>query len=278
MTMHSPDLYAPLFSRRTRLIVSSAALLTFALWLLGTPDGVLGKAAAVGYAICHQIAERTFPIDLDAERLMPLCARCTGIYLGVLLSCLLLSARGRLRSYRFPPLPIVLILLSFIGALGVDGINSYLTFFPDYQPIYPPTNPLRLLTGLLTGIAVAHLVVPFFNRTLWAQPQPTRSLDGARDLLAVCGMAGVVVLLVLSGRPLILWTLGVLSSLSVVALLSAIGGAFFVSVLRREGQAQAWRDLIVPLTAGFTLAMLQLSAITIVRFALTGTWSGFVIN
>jgi uncharacterized membrane protein len=277
--MRVPELpMTPLFSRRAHLIAIGAAALVFALWLLGTPHGALGKAAAIGYAICHQIAERTFPIDLEAELLMPLCARCTGIYLGVLLSYSLLIARGRLRSYRFPPLPIVLILLGFIGALGVDGINSYLTFFPDYQPLYPPTNPLRLLTGLLTGIAVAHLVVPFFNSTLWAQPQPTRSLDGARDLLAVCSLAGIVALLVLSGRPLILWILGVLSSLSVVALLSAIGAALFVSVLRREQQAQTWRDVIVPFAAGFTLAVLQLSAITIVRFALTGTWSGFVIN
>jgi uncharacterized membrane protein len=120
----------PLFSRRAHLIAISAAALVFALWLLGTPHGALGKAAAIGYAICHQIAERTFPIDLEAELLMPLCARCTGIYLGVLLSYSLLIARGRLRSYRFPPLPIVLILLGFIGVLGVDGINSYLTFFP----------------------------------------------------------------------------------------------------------------------------------------------------
>jgi uncharacterized membrane protein len=260
------------------LIAIGAAALVLALWLLGTPDGVLGKAAAIGYAICHQIAERTFPIDPDAALLMPLCARCTGIYLGVLLSCLLLIARGRLRSYRFPPPPIVLILLGFIGVLGIDGTNSYLTLFPGYQPLYPPSNLLRLLTGLLTGIAVAHLVVPFFNSTIWAQPRPTRSLDGARDLLATCGLAGIVALLVLSRRPLILWVLGILSSLSVVALLSAIGAALFVSVLRRERQAQTWRDAIAPFAAGFTLAMLQLSAIAAVRFALTGTWSGFVIN
>ncbi len=277
--MLPPDLTpAPLFSRRTGLIVALAALSIFAVWLLGTPDGVLGKAAAVGYAICHQIAERTFPIDLEANLLMPLCARCTGIYLGVLLSVLTLVARRRLRSYRFPPVAISLVLIGFVALLGIDGVNSYLTFFPAYQPIYPPSNPLRLLTGLLTGIAAAHLIVPFFNSTLWAQPQPTRSLDGARDLLAVCGVAGGVALLVLSGRPLILWTLGVLSSLSVVGLLSAIGAALFVSLLRRERQARTWRDLIVPFLAGFALAMLQLSAITVVRFALTGTWSGFVIN
>lgn len=270
--------FAPLFSRRTQLIAASVALSVFGLWLLGTPDGMLGKAAAVGYAICHQIAERTFPIDLEMNLLMPLCARCTGIYLGVLLSVLILTARQRLQSYRFPPVPIILVLIGFVALLGVDGVNSYLTFFPGYQPIYPPSNPLRLVTGLLTGIAVAHLIVPFFNSTLWAQPQPTRSLDGLRDLLAVCGVAGGVALLVLSGRPLILWTLGILSSLSVVGLLSAIGAALFVSVVRRERQAHTWRDLIVPFLVGFTLAMLQLGAITIVRFSLTGTWSGFVIN
>ncbi|RMF54122.1 MAG: DUF2085 domain-containing protein [Chloroflexota bacterium] len=275
--MEMPD-FTLRFSRRLQLMVASAAATIFALWLLGTPDGVLGKAAAVGYAICHQIAERTFPIDLEADLLMPLCARCTGIYLGVLLSFLILAARNRLRSYRFPPLPIVAILIGFVALLGVDGVNSYLTFFPGYQPIYPPSNPLRLITGLLAGITAAHLIVPFFNSTLWAQPQPTRSLDGLRDLLAVCAAAGVVALLVLSGRPLILWTLGVLSSLSVVALLSAIGAALFVSVLRRERQAHTWRDLIVPLLAGFSLAMLEISAITLVRFALTGTWSGFVIG
>ncbi|MCS6871972.1 MAG: DUF2085 domain-containing protein [Anaerolineae bacterium] len=277
--MHAPEQPTmPLFSRRTHLIVASLAVSVFALWLLGTPDGLLGKAAAVGYAICHQIAERTFPIDLETNLLMPLCARCTGIYLGVLLSFLLLTARRRLRSYRFPPVPIIITLISFVGILGVDGVNSYLTFFPGYQPIYPPSNPLRLLTGLLTGIAATHLIVPFFNSTLWMQPQPTRSLDGWRDLLATCGMAGIVALLVLSERPLIRWTLSILSSLSVVGLLSAIGAALFVSVLRRERQARTWRDLIVPLLAGFTLAMLQLGAITIVRFSLTGTWSGFVIN
>ncbi len=273
-----PTANPPIFSRRTALIIAFGALLTFALWLFGTPEGVLGKAVAVGYAICHRIAERTFPIDVDANLLMPLCARCTGIYLGVLLSYLLLTARGRLRAYRFPPPLIVVVLLGFIVLLGIDGINSYLTLFPDYDPVYMPTNPLRLITGLLTGIAVAHLVVPFFNSTLWAQPLPARSLDDGRDLLVVCAAAGGVALLVLSGRPLLLWVLGVLSSLSVLCLLSLIGAALFVSVLRRDRRARAWRDLVVPLLAGFTLALIELGAISIVRFALTGTWDGFLLG
>ncbi|MDL1924008.1 hypothetical protein FBQ95_15485 [Chloroflexi bacterium CFX3] len=166
----------------------------------------------------------------------------------------------------------------FIGLLGIDGLNSYLTLFPNYEPVYTPTNPLRLITGLLTGIAVAHLVVPFFNSTLWAQPLPVRSLDGIRDLAAVCAVAGGVALLVLSGRPLLLWVLGVLSSLSVLCLLSLIGAALFVSVLRRDRQARTWRDLVVPLLAGFTLALIELGAISIVRFALTGTWDGFLLG
>ena len=59
----------------TRWFVPLAALIAFAVWLYITPPGLLGKADAVGYAICHRIDERSFHID---DRQLPLCARCTG--------------------------------------------------------------------------------------------------------------------------------------------------------------------------------------------------------
>jgi hypothetical protein len=48
-------------------------------------------------------------------------------------------------------------------------------------------------------------------------------------------------------------------------------------LLRRENQAQGWRDLLVPLTLGLTLALLQVGFIDVARFFSTGTWSGFTI-
>lgn len=50
-----------------------------------TPAGAWEKLKALGYAVCHQIEDRSFHFhDLQS----PLCARCTGLYLGSLLSIL----------------------------------------------------------------------------------------------------------------------------------------------------------------------------------------------
>ena len=51
-------------------------------WLLNTPPGLLGKADAIGYAVCHRIDLRSFHLG---ERALPLCARCSGMYLGAML-------------------------------------------------------------------------------------------------------------------------------------------------------------------------------------------------
>ena len=59
----------------TRWFVPIAAVVAFALWFAIAPPGLLGKADAVGYAICHRIGERSFHIG---DRQLPLCARCTG--------------------------------------------------------------------------------------------------------------------------------------------------------------------------------------------------------
>ncbi|GAB4549004.1 MAG: hypothetical protein OHK0023_12820 [Anaerolineae bacterium] len=260
---------------RSGWLVTISGVLVVALWMLGTPNYPNGKAQAIGYAICHQITLRSIPIVGDM--VMPLCARCTGIYLGATLGFLVLLARGRLRAWRLPRLPILLLLLSAFALLGIDGLNSYLTLFPTYTPIYPPNNVLRLVTGMLTGVSLMHLLMPFFNRAIWSPERvdDRRSVDGLVDLAAILALAAVTVLFVLSERPLIVWTLGILSSLGVLLVLMLVGAGFFVAVTRRSGTAHHWRDLALPLLAGAALAFVELSAITIIRYALTGTWAGF---
>ena len=88
---------------------------------------LLDGADWAGYAVCHRITARSFSIN---GRQLPLCARCTGMYLGAMLTFVVLALAGRLRWSGLPPLPILLLLVGFIGVMGVDGINSYLHFFP----------------------------------------------------------------------------------------------------------------------------------------------------
>src|SRR5688500_17115280 len=69
----------------TSWFVPAAALLAFAVWFYITPPGLVGKADAIRYAICHRIDERSFHIH---DRQLPLCARCTGEFYAAGISLL----------------------------------------------------------------------------------------------------------------------------------------------------------------------------------------------
>ncbi len=264
----------PLIRKRTAILVSLVSLAVIVLWLVGTPEGVAGKAIAVGYAICHRIAERSFQIDGVP---LPLCARCTGIYLGVMTGLFVATARRRQRVNGLPRVQVILVLLGFIAVMGVDGLNSYIQLFPGVQGVYEPHNWLRLVTGMLCGLGVIHLMLPIFNNVVWRQADRGRILDGWRDLAAVLGVAAVVVIMVLSERPLFLLVLGVISAAGVLVVLTMIGTVLFLTILRRDRLALHWRELRIPMLAGLTLALIEIGAIDVVRFALTQTWNGFVI-
>src|SRR5215216_6885527 len=104
----------------TRLLVPLAALIVFAVWFSFTPPGLLGKADAIGYAICHRIDERSFQIG---DRQLPLCARCTGEFYAAGLSLLFFALVSPRRS-GMPGWKLGAPLLLFLAAFGIDGANS----------------------------------------------------------------------------------------------------------------------------------------------------------
>ena len=95
-------------------------------WLLNTPAGLLGKADALGYAVCHRIDLRSFHLG---DRQLPLCVRCSGMYLGAMLG-LTYQAFTRKRVGGFPPRSVWAVYAAFILAFALDGVNSYLHLFP----------------------------------------------------------------------------------------------------------------------------------------------------
>lgn len=244
-------------------------------WLTATPPGVLGKATAIGYAVCHRIAERSFHVHGEQ---LPLCARCTGIYLGVMIGIAFFAARGRVRANRFPALRWLLPLLALGGTIAIDGINSYLSLFEFYTPIYQPHNTLRLFTGLVAGAAMITVVLPVFNATVWRAPRRDAPITGWRDLAALLVALALAGLLVLTRLSVVLWIAGVISALDVALMFGIVGAALFVSFTHREATARRWRDLAIPALAGLLVALAIIGGIDAVRFALTGTWDGFNLS
>jgi hypothetical protein len=104
-------------------------------------------------------------------------------------------------------------------------------------------------------------------------------LGGFRELGLLLAISGVVVGLVLTNNAAILVPLALLSVLGVLALLVALNTTLLLVALGRENHAANWMGALTPLLAGFTLAIIEIGAVDLVRFSIFHTWSGFgVLN
>jgi uncharacterized membrane protein len=262
----------------SRLTVGAVALLAGVIlgaWLLGTPPGLLGKADAVGYAICHRIDTRSFHTH---DRQLPLCARCTGIYLGVLTGLAFMTGRGRTRSSGLPPVRLLLVMALAGAAFAADGLNSYFSLFTFYHPVYTPNNTLRLITGMSFGLAMIAVVLPVFNSIAWTDPDPAPALRSLKELGVLYVLGAGVCAAVLIDQPTLRTVLGVLSAAGVVLMFGVIGTVSFLIGTRRENAFTRWRDLLLPLLAGVVFKFTIIGAIDVVRYWFTGTWGGFIIG
>jgi uncharacterized membrane protein len=254
-----------------RWILISFLFLTLSIWWIETPPGLLGKADAVGYAVCHRISERSF---LFGERPFPLCARCSGMYLGAIAGIIWLLLRepgaGKLPSIREG-----IIFIIFAFAWGFDGLNSFLHLVPGAPTLYEPANWLRLLTGTGMGLSISAILVPAFNQTVWKTWSNTNPTDGIMRILLMIGFGILLDLFLLSGNPLLLYPLALISSAGVLIVLGSVYTLLLIMLFHKENSYTRWKELLVPMCAGFTIALLQIGIVDWARFALTSTWNGF---
>jgi uncharacterized membrane protein len=243
-------------------------------WLLNTPPGLLGKADAVGYAVCHRIDLRSFHLG---DRQIPLCARCTGMFLGALLGLVYQAVVGG-RRIGTPPLRVILILGIFVLSFAIDGANSYLHLFPGAPALYEPNNTLRLLTGTGMGLAIAAALFPAFNQSVWRTWNREPALEGIRSLGVLLALSALLDLIVLSENPLALYPLALISAGGVLVLLTMVYTMVWLIVLRFENRFDHLMEMILPLAGGFAMSLLQVGLLDLGRFLLTGTWDGFHIG
>ncbi len=250
------------------LVLAALSLLT--VWLALTPPGILGKADAIGYSVCHRIEARSFFIG---ERPTPLCARCSGMYLGMLAGFAYQLRMGRRAA--LPPLRISIPLSLFLITFGVDGLNSYLHFFPNAPRVYEPSNLLRLATGSGLGVLVAVMFLPIFHQYMWSNADPRPAVTNYRQALALLGVTALAATLMYLEIPALIVLLALFSAAGVWLVLTLCYTLLWVTVLRRECRYTGWKAAWLPLLAGFTTALVQIGAVDFLRYTLTGTWAGF---
>lgn len=100
---------------------------------------------------CHQRPERSYWL-LGCQ--LPVCVRCLGIYIGVLVGLILFPLLGAVRRVKM--LSKKWLFLAFLP-IGIDGVSQVLQ-------LYPSPHWVRLLTGLTCGAVVLLFVMPVFNQ------------------------------------------------------------------------------------------------------------------
>lgn len=266
--VQSPSSRVPAF---VPWVVGGLLVFTLLVFALATPGGLLRKLDMVGYAVCHQIGSHSFVVG---GRELPLCARCTGTFLGAMIGLFGQAAilrRGRASG--FPPPAVLSVLVGFTLSWAADGVNSYLALLGGPH-LYRPTNVLRLITGSLNGLTMSALIYPLFNVSVWQRPADRPSIQGLRDLGILLALEAGLIGLVLSRQRFLLYPLAVLSAFAVLTLLSTINSVLAVVVLGRENGTETWREAVLPISIGLLLSFLQIGLIDVIRYALTGTLDG----
>ncbi len=240
------------------LMVALAALATF--FFTHTPPGFWNKLMAVSSAVCHQDPAHSF---LVYGRQMPLCARCTGMYLGALLSLAFHFQRGKLGS--LPPRKILIPLGLLFLAFALDGLNSWAASLGLGWKFYETTNLTRLITGTGAGLVIGTVLAPIFNQTAWASWVKASALPNGKKLAVLLAAAAVIILAVYASPQALRYPAAILSVLGVLVVLYLAYTTLALIILKRENIANSWRDLLLPLLVGMFTAFLQISFLAFLR-------------
>lgn len=258
-------------------VVPIAAIAAVIAWFIISPEGALGKLDAIGYAVCHRIDARSFHID---DRQLPLCARCTGEFYAAGLALLFQAIVSGRRS-KLPSRGVMAVLFAFFVAFGVDGSNSYLYLLKQTSGgleqipnLYIPNQTLRLFTGSGMGIALAAMLYPVINQSLWRVQDDRPALEWKQLGILVAGII-VINLLILTDSPFILYPIAYISALGTLSLLVIVFGLLWTIIMKQDNTFDHPRQLWLAFAAGLTLALLLVLSIDLVRLQFTGTWSGF---
>jgi uncharacterized membrane protein len=245
-------------------ILGSLYIVALAILLFAPGGNLLDRLRVLGSAICAQQPTHTF--SPGGQRL-PLCARDTGIYLGLMTSVIALLWRGRGRVQGLPTGWIMVLLLGGIGVMGIDGVNSLLLDLHLPHP-YQPNNLLRLATGLLTGTAMAAFLVPVANGILWKQEDARAVYPSLASLGRMIPILLVVFVATASQWGVLLYPIAIISMTGVGLALTLINLTFILAITNLVNRFKSVSHALPIVTFAVSLAVGELIGLAYVNHAL----------
>ena len=122
-------------------------------------DLVTAFIFAIGGVICHQLPERSF--FLDGHQL-PVCARCTGLYLGGTAGLIGWWATKLLRGWRPQPMASRLA----IELLAIVAAPTAVSYFTGVLGVWDGSNVTRAVLAAPLGVAAGAVVAAVSTKDL----------------------------------------------------------------------------------------------------------------
>jgi uncharacterized membrane protein len=255
------------WSRLSKFFFIGIPAAIISLFIAATPPGLWEKARIIGYALCHQLPDRSFFIH---EHQTPLCARCTGMYLGFSIGLIFMIIRRRTHAARMPSTAIIAVLIGFITIMGIDGINSTISIIPGAPQLYHTTNIHRIVTGTLFGLAMCMLFFPVFSTAIWRQPSGERSLKNWRELIVLVLVGFVFDAIVLTQADWLFYPITILSIVGPLLLLSFMGAIIVLTLRNLVNNIDRWKQMALPMFAGVALGLALITMMDFFRASVTG--------
>lgn len=215
----------------------------------------------LGFGLCHQLPERSF---FGGGVQVPVCARDTGIYVGFCAALVLLWLLHRpKRPNGFPGTAGWIAFGLLVGSMALDGGTQYLG-------LRSSTNALRLITGILSGFAIAMLIAPMLNDCVWRRSDNVPVLAPAWRLGVFLTAAPIVYASVWWGAPVLGVAYPVLVGVAVLVTLVCVNLVMVCITPWFERKANTLRDVWPAALVALIVALLEVWLAAMLRYGLVG--------
>jgi uncharacterized membrane protein len=204
----------------------------------------------LGASVCHQLPERSFHAG---SLIIPVCARCEGIYIGFFVSAVFLFLMFRRKESNLPRVYIVVILCLFIISTVIDGGLSYLGLIKT-------NNILRYLTGFLSGTGSMAIVYPIFNFQYYREPGYVRLFNRTWQFVVFLAVNIVFMLAGVAGNRAINLVFYVMAFISVIFTFYFINLLLLVLIpfFAKKASGLFSRYLVLPSVISLALSAIEL--------------------
>jgi len=200
--------------------------------------------STIGSLVCHQAPDRTIQIG---GKFLPLCSRCTGIYLGFLLGILYQFTLWQTKVRELPCQKISIVSVLLLGLLIIDSLGSYFK-------LWSLSNYQRLVLGLLGGSSISLFLFPAFNYSLFVKPKEDKGIKLLIEYLGLLFLLELAILFTLSGNFIIYNIIAFASVLGILFLYLMINATIAGRIVGWQNRRNTKRINIFSL-AGITLIL-----------------------